>query len=121
LFSWSVSCRIDAVRERCGHFGGVQAEETALASRAGKAAASRITGSSQVPEKIFDTDAGLLQRATKGSDGQNGMSGYNTAALAFLQDHVAASLPDLCESKAFQSANRFVSGNLPQPGRTLVL
>jgi hypothetical protein len=66
--------------------GRVQAEKTALASRAGKAAASRITGSSQVPEKIFDTD-----------------------------------LRDLCESKAFQNANRFVCGNLPQLGHSLVL
>jgi hypothetical protein len=32
---------------------------------------------------------------------------------------VAASLPDLCESKAFQRANRFVSGNLPQPRHSL--
>lgn len=78
-----------------------------------------VAGSSQAPEKIFDSDAGLFQRSAKGSDGQNRMAGYNAAILAFLKNHMAASLPDLCESKAFQSANSFVSGNLPQPRHSL--
>jgi hypothetical protein len=52
-----------------------------------------VAGSSQAPEKIFDSDAGLFQRAAKGSDGQNRMAGYNAAVLAFLKNHVAASLP----------------------------
>ena len=34
-----------------------------------------------------------------------------TAGLPLLQYHVAAALPHLCKSEAFQSANGLISGN----------
>ena len=71
-------------------------------------------GLSETLQELISRHVRLIESAAERPDGHGGMTGDHTAGISSAQNHMASPLPYLTESEAFQSANGFVSGNLPE-------
>lgn len=69
---------------------------------------------SKLLEEVFDRYASLFEGCSQRAYGNDRMKRDHASRLILSHDNVTAPLADLSKPQAFQSADGFLAGNLPQ-------